>query len=41
MNATNLVSIVSWVGRVVLLLMVVAAVYAGYTAISYWPEIRV
>lgn len=41
MNATSLVSILSWVGRIVLLLMAVAAIYAGYMAISYWPSIRV
>ncbi|MEN1926423.1 hypothetical protein [Luteimonas qiangzhengi] len=41
MNATSLESILRWTGKVVLLLMVMAAVYAGYTAISYWPEIRV
>ena len=41
MNATSLVSILSWVGKLVLLLMAVAVVYAGYTAISYWPDIRV
>lgn len=41
MNATSLVSILSWVGKLVLLLMAVAVVYAGYMAISYWPDIRV
>ena len=41
MNATSLVSVLSWVGKFVLLLMAVAVVYAGYTAISYWPSIRV
>jgi len=41
MNATSLVSILSWTGRIVLVLMAVAAIYAGYMAISYWPEIRV
>jgi len=41
MNATSLVSILRWVGKIVLLLMVVVAVYAGYMAISYWPDIRV
>ena len=41
MKATSLVSVVSWVGRIVLLLMVGAAIYAGYMAISYWPSIRV
>lgn len=41
MNATSLVSILSWTGRIVLVLMAAAAVYAAYMAISYWPEIRV
>lgn len=41
MKATSLVSPVRWVGYVVLLLMAAAAVYAGYTAISYWPSITV
>ena len=41
MNATSLVSVFSWVGRIVLLLMAVAVIYAGYIAISYWPSIRV
>lgn len=41
MKAMRLVSVLKWVGLVVLLLMAVAVVYAGYTAISYWPEIRV
>lgn len=41
MNATSLVSILSWTGRIVLVLMAVAALYAGYIAISYWPSIRV
>lgn len=41
MNATSLVSVLSWVGRIVLLLMAVAVIYAGYIAISYWPSIRV
>lgn len=30
-----------WVGFVVLLLMALAVVYAGYIAISYWPSIAV
>ncbi|MGY0610777.1 MULTISPECIES: hypothetical protein [unclassified Luteimonas] len=41
MKATSLVSPVRWVGIFVLLLMAVAVVYAGYTAISYWPSIAV
>ncbi|MEN1929681.1 hypothetical protein WCE34_11865 [Luteimonas sp. MJ204] len=41
MKATSLVSPVRWVGILVLLLMAVAVVYAGYTAISYWPSIAV
>ncbi|MFZ7096020.1 hypothetical protein ACOPJQ_05885 [Luteimonas dalianensis] len=41
MKAASLVSVLSWVGRLVLLLMAVAVIYAGYTAISYWPDIRV
>ncbi|MGY1409832.1 MULTISPECIES: hypothetical protein [unclassified Luteimonas] len=41
MKATSLVSPVRWVGMLVLLLMAVAVVYAGYTAISYWPSIAV
>ncbi len=41
MKATSLVSILSWTGRIVLVLMAVAAIYAGYMAISYWPAIRV
>jgi hypothetical protein len=41
MKASTLVSPVRWVGLVVLLLMAVAVVYAGYTAISYWPSISV
>ena len=41
MNATSLVSILSWTGRIVLVLMAVAAIYAAYMAISYWPSIRV
>ena len=41
MRATSLVSPVRWVGILVLLLMAVAVVYAGYTAISYWPSIAV
>lgn len=41
MKATSLVTVFSWVGRIVLLLMAVAVIYAGYLAISYWPEIRV
>ena len=41
MKATSLFSPVRWIGMVVLLLMAVAAVYAGYTAIIYWPSIAV
>ena len=41
MKATSLVSVVGWVGRIVLLPMVVAVIYAGFMAISYWPDIRV
>ncbi len=41
MKATSLFSPVRWLGMVVLLLMAVAAVYAGYTAIIYWPSIAV
>lgn len=41
MNATSLVSVLAWVGRIVLVLMAVAAIYAAYTAINYWPSIRV
>ncbi|MEN1958745.1 hypothetical protein WCE41_00165 [Luteimonas sp. MJ246] len=41
MKATSLVSPVRWLGILVLLLMAVAVVYAGYTAISYWPSIAV
>lgn len=41
MNATRLVSILSWTGRIVLVLMAVAVVYAAWMAISYWPSIRV
>lgn len=41
MNASNLVSSVRWLGMVVLLLMAVAVIYAGYTAIAYWPSISV
>lgn len=41
MRAGNLFSPVRWLGMVVLLLMAVAVVYAGYTAISYWPSISV
>lgn len=41
MKASNLISPLRWVGMVVLLLMVVAVIYAGYTAIAYWPTIAV
>jgi len=41
MKATSLVPVFRLVGSVVLLLMAVAVVYAGYTAISYWPSIAV
>ena len=41
MKTTSLVSPVRWVGMLVLLLMAVAVVYAGYIAISYWPTIAV
>lgn len=41
MKAGNLFSPVRWLGMVVLLLMAVAVVYAGYTAIAYWPSISV
>ncbi len=41
MKATNLVPVLRLAGSIVLLLMAVAVVYAGYTAISYWPSIAV
>jgi hypothetical protein len=41
MKATSLLSPLRWLGMLVLLLMAVAVVYAGYTAISYWPTIAV
>lgn len=41
MKANKLVSPVRWLGFVVLLLMAVAVIYAGYTAVSYWPTIAV
>jgi len=41
MKATSLLSPLRWLGMLVLLLMAVAVVYAGYTAISYWPSIAV
>lgn len=41
MKATSLVTAVRWLGSLVLILMAVAVVYAGFTAISYWPSIRV
>ncbi|WP_256386139.1 hypothetical protein [Luteimonas sp. YGD11-2] len=41
MKASKLISPVRWLGIVVLLLMAVAVIYAGYTAISYWPAIAV
>ena len=41
MKATGVSSSFRWVGFLVLLLMAVAVIYAGYTAISYWPSIAV
>lgn len=41
MNATSLISPVRWLAMLVLLLMVAAAAYAGYTAVAYWPSISV
>lgn len=41
MKATSASSSFRWVGFLVLLLMAVAVVYAGYIAISYWPSIAV
>lgn len=41
MKAIRLFSPLRWVGFVVLLLMAVAAAYAGFMAISYWPSIAV
>lgn len=41
MKAGKLISPVRWLGIVVLLLMAVAVIYAGYTAITYWPTIAV
>lgn len=41
MKARNFVSPLRWIGMLVLLLMLAAAIYAGYTAISYWPSIAV
>lgn len=41
MKASNLVAPLRWIGRLVLLLMAMAAVYAAYIAISYWPSIAV
>ena len=41
MRAKSLVSVVRWTGSLVLLLMLAAAVYAGFIAITYWPSIAV
>ena len=41
MKASTLISPLRWLGMVVLLLMAVAVIYAGYTAINYWPDIAV
>lgn len=41
MKAGKLVTPLRWIGRLVLLLMAMAAVYAAYIAISYWPSIAV
>ncbi len=41
MKANSLISPVRWLGKLVLLLMAVAVIYAGYTAITYWPAIAV
>ena len=41
MKSTSLAPVLRIVGSIVLLLMAVAVVYAGYTAISYWPSIAV
>ncbi|WP_279513007.1 hypothetical protein [Luteimonas yindakuii] len=41
MKASTLISPVRWLGILVLLLMAVAVIYAGYTAVSYWPSIAV
>lgn len=41
MKTDSLFSPVRWLGILVLLLMAVAVVYAGYIAISYWPSISV
>ena len=41
MKASTMISPVRWLGMLVLLLMAVAVVYAGYTAIAYWPSISV
>lgn len=41
MKADTLVSSLRGLGMVVLALMAAAAVYAGYTAIVYWPSISV
>ncbi|MGY1457917.1 MULTISPECIES: hypothetical protein [unclassified Luteimonas] len=41
MKASKLISPVRWLGMLVLVLMAVAVIYAGYTAIEYWPSISV
>jgi len=41
MKSTRFFSPVRWLGLLVLLLMGVAVVYAGYIAIAYWPSIAV
>ena len=41
MKSESLFSPFRWLGFLVLLLMAVAVIYAGYTAIAYWPSIAV